>query len=89
MFYYFCTIPAHPSDVAFRRRPANGDYPTQQRRVPQNGAFLAFVPEQDANGIRVAEDGFLVLLTNNAWQTIRESLIVRHGCIVTLAEWEE
>jgi hypothetical protein len=51
----------------------------------KTGAFLAFVPEQDANGIRVVEDGFLVLLTNSAWQTIREALMSGTDVFVPLA----
>lgn len=41
----------------------------------KTGAFLAFVPEQEKNEIRMLEDGFSVFLTNNDWQKIREALL--------------
>ncbi len=41
----------------------------------KTGAFLAFVPEQDTNEIRMIEDGFSLFLTNSAWQKIREALL--------------
>jgi len=41
----------------------------------KTGAFLAFVPEQDANEIQIVEDGFSLFLTNSAWQKIREALL--------------
>jgi len=41
----------------------------------KTGAFLAFVPEQDANDIRTVEDGFFLFLTNITWQKIREALL--------------
>jgi hypothetical protein len=41
----------------------------------KTGAFLAFVPEQDANKIHTVEDGFFLYLTNSAWQKIREALL--------------
>jgi hypothetical protein len=40
----------------------------------KTGAFLAFIPEQDANEVRTVEDGFFLYLTNSAWQKIREAL---------------
>jgi hypothetical protein len=49
--------------------PRNGD------GSRKTGAFLAFVPEQDINEVRSAEDGFLFFLTNNDWQKIREALV--------------
>ena len=41
----------------------------------KTGAFLAFVPEQDANEVRMVEDGFSLFLTNSTWQKIREALL--------------
>lgn len=41
----------------------------------RTGAFLAFVPEQNVNEVRSAEDGFLFFLTNSDWQKIREALV--------------
>lgn len=41
----------------------------------KTGAFVAFVPEQDANKIQMIEDGFSLFLTNSAWQKIREALL--------------
>jgi hypothetical protein len=41
----------------------------------KTGAFLAFVPEQDANDIRMAENGFFFFLTNITWQKIRGALL--------------
>jgi hypothetical protein len=41
----------------------------------KTGAFLAFVPEQDANRVQIVEDGFSVFLTNSAWQKIRDALL--------------
>ena len=41
----------------------------------KTGAFLAFVPEQDANEVRSTEDGVALLLTNTTWQKIREALL--------------
>jgi hypothetical protein len=41
----------------------------------KTGAFLAFVPEQNANEVRRAEDGFFLFLTNSDWQRIRQALV--------------
>ena len=41
----------------------------------KTGAFLAFVPEQNSNEVRSAEDGFFFFLTNSDWQKIREVLV--------------
>jgi hypothetical protein len=49
--------------------------PPDSNGARKTGAFLAFVPEQDANEIRMVEDGFFLFLTNNAWQQIREALL--------------
>lgn len=40
----------------------------------KTGAFLAFVPDQTANEIRMIEDGFALFLTNDSWQNIRAAL---------------
>jgi hypothetical protein len=41
----------------------------------KTGAFLAFIPEQDTNEVRMVEDGFFLYLTNSAWRKIREALL--------------
>jgi hypothetical protein len=41
----------------------------------KTGAFLAFVPEQNTNEVRRAEDGFFFFLTNSDWQRIRQALV--------------
>ncbi len=40
----------------------------------KTGAFLGFVPEQNANEVRGMEDGFFFLVNNKDWQKIREAL---------------
>jgi hypothetical protein len=49
--------------------------PPGSKGLRKSGAFLAFVPEQPANEIRMIEDGYSLFLTNNAWQKIRESFL--------------
>jgi len=49
--------------------------PTDSNGSRKTGAFLAFVPDQDTNEIRMVEDGFSLFLTNSAWQKIREALL--------------
>jgi len=49
--------------------------PTDSNGSRKTGAFLAFVPDHDANEIRMVEDGFSLFLTNRAWQKIREALL--------------
>ena len=51
----------------------------------KTGAFLAFVPDQDANEIRMVEDGFSLFLTNSAWQKIREALLSGTDVFVSAA----
>jgi hypothetical protein len=41
----------------------------------KTGAFLAFVPEQNVNEVRSAEDGFFFFLTDSDWQRIRKALV--------------
>jgi enamine deaminase RidA (YjgF/YER057c/UK114 family) len=49
--------------------------PTDSDGSTKTGAFLAFVPDQETNEIRMVEDGFSLFLTNSAWQKIREALL--------------
>jgi hypothetical protein len=49
--------------------------PPDSNGARKTGAFLAFVPEQDANEIRMVEDGFYLFLTDRAWLKIREALL--------------
>ena len=41
----------------------------------KTGAFLAFVPDQEANEIQTVEDGFSLFLTASDWRKIREGLL--------------
>jgi hypothetical protein len=59
--------PGHDEPMAITPAGSDGSRKT--------GAFLAFVPEQDANEIHTVEDGFFLYLTNSAWQKIREALL--------------
>lgn len=59
--------------------------PPDSKGSRKTGAFLAFVPEQDANGIRMVEDGFFLFLTDSAWQKIREALFSGADVFVPLA----
>lgn len=38
------------------------------------GCFIAFVPQQDADRGQVLEDGFVMLLTDQSWLTIRDAI---------------
>jgi hypothetical protein len=64
-----CLVWRPGQDQTMAITPPNGD------GSRKTGAFLAFVPGQDANEIRSTEDGFALLLTNNTWQKIREGLL--------------
>ena len=59
--------------------------PPDSKGSRKTGAFLAFVPEQDANDIRMVEDGFFLFLTDSAWQKVREALLSGTDVFVPLA----
>jgi hypothetical protein len=63
--------------------------PPDSNRSRKTGAFLAFVPEQDANDIRMVEDGFFLFLTNITWRKIREALLSGTDIFVPPAEAPE
>ncbi len=71
----------HNQPVAITPPGSNGSRKT--------GAFLAFVPEQDANDIRMVEDGFFLFLTNITWRKIREALLSGTDIFVPPAEAPE
>jgi hypothetical protein len=64
----------HGQQMAITPPDSNGSRKT--------GAFLAFIPDHDANEVRMVEDGFFLFLTNITWQKIREALLSGHEILV-------
>ncbi len=48
--------------------------PPDSKGARKTGSFLAFVPEQETNEIKLIEDGYSVFITSSSWQKIREAL---------------
>ena len=58
--------PGETQPMAITREGSDGSRKT--------GAFLAFLPEQNSNEARSAEDGFFFFTTNSDWHKVREAL---------------
>jgi len=50
------------------------------------GCFMAFVPEQAEDGGQLFEDGFVMMLTDASWMTIRQALETRRAVSVPAAK---
>ncbi len=49
------------------------------------GCFLAFVPEQPADGGRILEDGFAMMLTDESWGAVRAAMAAGEAITVPAA----
>lgn len=58
--------PGQASPFAISRPDATGEVLA--------GGFIAFVPEQEEDGVGQVEDGFAVLLRDETWQSVRRAL---------------
>jgi hypothetical protein len=54
--------------------PTTAITPPDSKGARKTGSFLAFVPEQQTNEIKLVEDGYSLFVTTSSWQKIREAL---------------
>ena len=97
-----CTEPDYRANACLVWRPGQDQpmaiTPPGSNGSRKTGAFLAFVPKQEANEVQMVEDGFFFLLTDTDWQKIREALVSgsdifippggRDGASISI-EWEK
>jgi hypothetical protein len=51
--------------------------PPNSRGARLAGCFLAFLPEQETDTVRIVEDGVVLMITNITWETLRRG--ISHG----------
>jgi len=61
--------------------------PESSKALRKTGAFLAVVPEQKQNEIRIIEDGYVLSLNTTTWQKLRDAFV--SGGDVTLSGEKE